>query len=191
MTNLASSILECFSQVFKEPWFTILSRRQKLQKSQDRVDKHCDFILMFKVRARLIWTRLIQSSLLNLFLLQYNTTADYQNNESKIQLIHLGVDIRILTDGFHKEKQLYTIKKLSLYSYRLKFHKVLHLLSKSQILTARKWSLGQGNIFSPICHSVHRRGSTWVGTSPADTLPWQVHLPRQVQPPPGQVHHSS
>ena len=26
----------------------------------------------------------------------------------------------------------------------------------SHIFTTRKWSLGQGNIFAPVCHSVHR-----------------------------------
>ena len=86
------------------------------------------------------------------------------------------------------------------------------------LVTARKQSLGQGNIFAPICHSVHR-GSTWAGTpgrytplagtppwagtppgrypplvgtpSWAGTPPWQVH-PWAGTPPdkytPGQVH---
>ena len=31
--------------------------------------------------------------------------------------------------------------------------------------TARKRSLGQGNIFAPVCQSVHG-GSTWAGTPP-------------------------
>ena len=34
------------------------------------------------------------------------------------------------------------------------------------IITARKRSLGQGNIFTPVCHSVHRggmRGCSWGG----------------------------
>ena len=39
------------------------------------------------------------------------------------------------------------------------------------IITARERSLGQGNIFAPVCHSVHRGGGTWAGT------------PQQVQPP--------
>ena len=30
------------------------------------------------------------------------------------------------------------------------------------IITARKRSLGQGNIFTPVCHSVHRRGHAWL-----------------------------
>ena len=36
----------------------------------------------------------------------------------------------------------------------------------NMIFTACKRSLGQGNIFAPVCHSVHRggRGSTWTGT---------------------------
>ena len=27
-----------------------------------------------------------------------------------------------------------------------------------RIITVRKRSLGQGNIFTPVCHSVHKRG---------------------------------
>ena len=46
------------------------------------------------------------------------------------------------------------------------------------MLTARKRSLDQGTIFAPVCHSVHRGGSTWSGTPPG-----QVHLPEQVHPP--------
>ena len=60
----------------------------------------------------------------------------------------------------------------------------------SAVITARKRSLGQGNIFAPVCHSVHR------GVSGQVHPPGQVH-PRQVHPlgkytpragtPPGQV----
>ena len=37
---------------------------------------------------------------------------------------------------------------------------------KQEFITARKRSLGQGNIFTPVCHSVHRgdawfRGGAW------------------------------
>ena len=31
-----------------------------------------------------------------------------------------------------------------------------------KIITARKRSLGQGNIFTPVCHSVHRGGRAWL-----------------------------
>ena len=52
-------------------------------------------------------------------------------------------------------------------------------------ITARKRSLGHGNIFAPVCHSVHREGGgTWAGT------PRQVHpLGRYLRAgtPPGQV----
>ena len=52
----------------------------------------------------------------------------------------------------------------------------------SHFITARKRSLGQGNIFAPVCHSVHRgevpgQVPPQAGTHP----PWQVH-------PPGAVH---
>ena len=53
------------------------------------------------------------------------------------------------------------------------------------IFTARKRSLGQGNIFTPVCHSVHRGGSTWAGT-PLD----QVHPPPGRYTPLDQVHPS-
>ena len=49
------------------------------------------------------------------------------------------------------------------------------------LITARKRSLGQGNIFTPVCHSVHGGGgSTWPGTPPD-----QVHPPRDQVHPPG------
>ena len=61
------------------------------------------------------------------------------------------------------------------------------------IFTARKRSLGQGNIFAPVCHSVHRRGA-WAGTPlgrytpPGRYTPWEGTPPWQVHPP-RQVHH--
>ena len=74
--------------------------------------------------------------------------------------------------------------------------KVEELLTDYQVhdgvITPRKRSLGQGNIFAPVCHSVHG-GSTWAGTPPwagtpqAGTPPGQVHSPRAGTPP-RQVH---
>ena len=69
-------------------------------------------------------------------------------------------------------------------------------LCHQYLVTVRKRSLGQGNIFAPVCHSVHR-GGTWAGTplgrytSRADTppwagTPWQVP-PKQVTPPAGKL----
>ena len=49
------------------------------------------------------------------------------------------------------------------------------------IFTTCKLSLGQGNIFPPVCHSVHK------GELPGQVPPRQVHPPGQVQPP-RQVH---
>ena len=50
----------------------------------------------------------------------------------------------------------------------------------------RKRSLGQGNIFAPVCHSVHKgeylgRYPPWQ-VPPSRYTPWQVHLPA-VTPP--------
>ena len=45
------------------------------------------------------------------------------------------------------------------------------------IITARKQSLGQGNIFRPVCHSVHRGG-----------VPGQVLPPRPGTPPQAGTH---
>ena len=39
----------------------------------------------------------------------------------------------------------------------VKFH-CRFLGGRNRIFTARKRSLGQGNIFTPVCHSVHRGG---------------------------------
>ena len=46
---------------------------------------------------------------------------------------------------------------------------------RSKVFTDRKRSLGQGNIFAPVCHSVHREGSASVhaGIPP----PWSRHPP--------------
>ena len=67
------------------------------------------------------------------------------------------------------------------------------------IFTTHKRSLGQGNIFAPVCHSVHRGEylgkytPPWAGTPPcrytpqAGTPSGQVHTP-WVGTPPSQVH---
>ena len=34
--------------------------------------------------------------------------------------------------------------------------------SNTSVITARKRSLGQGNIFTPVCHSVHGGGHVWL-----------------------------
>ena len=47
------------------------------------------------------------------------------------------------------------------YTSRLKcmcFCYILQLILDAMFITARKRSLGQGNIFTPVCHSVHRGG---------------------------------
>ena len=45
------------------------------------------------------------------------------------------------------------------------------------IFTARKQSLGQGNIFTPICHSVHRRRCLVPGVpGPGGAWSWGVYL---------------
>ena len=71
----------------------------------------------------------------------------------------------------------------------------LHIRSQA-IFTARKRSLGQGNIFAPVCHSVHR-GYASVhagippppepGTPPGPGTP-QDHAPPWDHAPPGTMH---
>ena len=52
-------------------------------------------------------------------------------------------------------------------------HHILRIFfAFSIIFTARKRSLGQGNIFALVCHSVHGGWGTWAGTPPG-----QVHPP--------------
>ena len=50
------------------------------------------------------------------------------------------------------------------------------------LFTARKRSLGQGNIFTPVCHSVHGQVHP-----PGRYTPWNRYTP-QTRYPPGQVH---
>ena len=72
----------------------------------------------------------------------------------------------------------------------------------THIFTAHKRNLGQGNIFAPVCHSVHRgeylgryplagtppgRYSPQAGTPRTGTLPGQVHIANRYTPN-GQVH---
>ena len=53
-----------------------------------------------------------------------------------------------------------------------------------KVNTARKRSLGQGNIIASVCHSVHR-GSTWAGTPLGRYTPQQVHHTLQAGTPLG------
>ena len=56
--------------------------------------------------------------------------------------------------------------------------RAVRILLECFLVTVRKRSLGQGNIFTPVCHSVHR-GSTWAGTPlPCEQNDKQVHPPR-------------
>ena len=68
-----------------------------------------------------------------------------------------------------------------------------------RLFTARKRSLGQGNIFTPVCHSVHGGGvclsACWDTTTPPGSCtpqdhapPWDHASPRD-HTPPGTMHH--
>ena len=67
------------------------------------------------------------------------------------------------------------------------------VFGKALIFTARKQSLGQGNIFTPVCHSVHRGGvclsACWDTTPPLP--PGTRHLPWSRPNPPGPSTPSS
>ena len=43
--------------------------------------------------------------------------------------------------------------------------------AETQLVTARKRSLRQGNIFTPVCHSVHSGGHAWLLPGGAWLLP--------------------
>ena len=70
--------------------------------------------------------------------------------------------------------------------------------SNSELITAPKRSLGQGNIFTPVCHSVHRGGLPQCmlgyhppgpGTPPPEQTPQeQTPPPRAADTPPGTRH---
>ena len=51
-----------------------------------------------------------------------------------------------------------------------------------KFITARKWSLGQGNVFTPECHSVHR-GEGGLPNSPVCRPPWGWADPPGCRPP--------
>ena len=78
-------------------------------------------------------------------------------------------------DVIWKLKSWYTLERL----LRLSCMRKKSLKKATSIYYWPKRSFGQGNIFTRVCHSVHRGGSIWPGT-PQD----------QVHPPPGtrQVH---
>ena len=73
----------------------------------------------------------------------------------------------------NNNKFLFTCRTKDPMNRELYFSNWVHERERN-FVAARKRSLGQRNIFAPVCHSVHRGGgrwSTWAGT-----------------PPPGQVH---
>ena len=68
-------------------------------------------------------------------------------------------------------------------SQNQKFNALLaaHFITRViQIVTARKRSLGQGNIFVPVCHSVHRGVCFSAYPPPREEHP---HTPRSRHPP--------
>ena len=70
-------------------------------------------------------------------------------------------------------------------SLRYVYHFTFHV-QICALLPPAKRSLGQGNIFAPVCHSVHRGRVPGQVHPTAGTPPGQVH-PRAGAPP-GQVH---
>ena len=59
--------------------------------------------------------------------------------------------------GFHWKRSLFSLP--SQRSYVILVNSNFNAIAL--IFTARKRSLGQGNIFTPVCHSVHRGGHAW------------------------------
>ena len=59
-------------------------------------------------------------------------------------------------------------------------------MCKFTLVTARKRSVGQGNIFAPVCHSVHRGVclSAYWDSRPPGADPPRVGTPQEQTPPP-------
>ena len=59
----------------------------------------------------------------------------------------------VISDRNYTQRDIFETSRL------LRFIKIkicLIFLHTHLVITARKWSLGQGNVFTPVCHSVHR-----------------------------------
>ena len=120
-----------------------------------------------------------------------------------LKLVYMSISSEVAFAFGHLEQnmQSYSAKPISLcdnWSIQL-----FQANAPKAFITARKWSLGQGTIFAPVCHSVHGGA----GTPPPPgryTPPGQVHLPWEVHHPgryplpgrytpwagtPRQVHH--
>ena len=73
------------------------------------------------------------------------------------------------------------------------FYLVLHPIRKVLFITDRKRSLGQGNIFAPVGHSVHREGSASVHAGippyPPQSRPTGGHPQEQAPPRNRQTPH--
>ena len=72
-------------------------------------------------------------------------------------------------------------------AYSKKINRVHSHKATSTIITARKRSLGQGNIFSSVCQEFCSQGEYLGRYTPGRYTPRQVHPPGQVHPP-RQVH---
>ena len=63
------------------------------------------------------------------------------------------------------------------------------MANRHNIFTGAKWNFGQGNIFTPVCHSVHRGEYLTRNAPPAPDTPCTKHAPHaQVHP---QTRHTS
>ena len=107
------------------------------------------------------------------------------------------IDIYISQSRFSRITTLTTLTYMSTLCFSL--GKIISCTQDTSIFTVHKRSLGQGNIFAPVCHSVHSGGSTWAGIPQAGIPPWAGTPPGQVHPqagtpplgrytPYGQVH---
>ena len=67
------------------------------------------------------------------------------------------------------------------YQYKNDTYYFLSRNYEVQIIAARKRSLGQGNIFTPVCHSVHKGGSTGQVPPRDQVHPRAVHAGRYGQ----------
>ena len=74
----------------------------------------------------------------------------------------MGLQVFLVPHNIYLNTDIYFYESESPTSPMENLNLVLKLQQILTIFTARKGSLGQGNIFTPVCHSVHGGGHAWL-----------------------------